>query len=118
MHRRTVTQLPWPLDNQLVRKVEEWGKKGASVIKRGCIDFLNRNGEKFDWDNGNLSELEVVSEHPKLVDPGVAEIPLATEPDEELGGSREAIEKPLYVTRAVAARRCAGLDVELEPRQF
>ena len=43
-----MTQLPWPLDNQLVRKIEEWGKKGAKAIKRGCIDFLNRNGEKFD----------------------------------------------------------------------
>ena len=49
-HRRTVIQLlPWPLDNRLAKKTEEWGKKGASAIKRGCIDFLNRNGKKFDW---------------------------------------------------------------------
>ena len=117
LHRRTVTQLPWPLDNKLVRKIEEWGKKGASAIKRGCIDFLNRNGEKFDWENDDLSELEVVSEQPKLVDPGVAEILLAAEPKEELGGSHEVKEKPSYVTRAVAARRHAGLDVESVPRQ-
>ena len=114
LHRRTVTQLPWPLDNKLVRKIEEWGKKGASAIKRGCIDFLNRNGETFDWENDDLSklELEVVSEQPKLVDSGVAEIPLTAEPEEELGGSHEVKEKPSYVTRAVVACRRAGLDVE------
>ena len=52
-----------------------------------------------------------------LVDPGVADTLLAAEPKEELGSSREAIEKPLYVTRTVAARRRAGLDVESAPRQ-
>ena len=45
LHRRTVTQIPWPLDNILVRKVEAWGKKGARAIKRGRIEFLNRKGE-------------------------------------------------------------------------
>ena len=54
-----MTQLPWPLDNKLIRKIEEWDKKEASVIKRGCIDFLDRNEEKFDWENDDLSELEV-----------------------------------------------------------
>ena len=88
-----------------MRKVEEWGRKGAKAIKRGCIDFLNRKGEKFDQDDKDMSELEMVSEQPKLVDPGVAEIPLS------------AAEKPSYVTRAVAARRRAGLDVESAPRQ-
>ena len=49
LDRRTVTQLPWPLNNRLVKKVEAWGKKDARAIKKGCIKFLNRNGEKFDW---------------------------------------------------------------------
>ena len=64
-----------------------------------------------------MSELEVVSEQPKLVDPGVADIPSAAEPKEELGGPHEVKEKPLYVTKAVAARRRVGLDVESVPRQ-
>ena len=67
--------------------------------------------------NDDLSELEVVREQPKLVDPGVAEAPLPDEPKEELGGSPVAPEKPLYYTRAVAVRRRAGLDVEAVPRQ-
>ena len=86
-----------------MKKIEERVKRGASAIKRGCIIFLNRNGEKFDLKNGNLSKLELVSEQPKLVDPGVAEIPSVAEPEEELGRSRETKEKPSYLTRTVAA---------------
>ena len=93
------------------------GQEGARAIKRDCICFLNRNGEKLAWENDNLSELEIVSEQPKLVDPGVAEIMLVAEPKEELGGSRETKEKPSYVTRAVAARRHADLGIESVPRQ-
>ena len=42
---------------------------------------------------------------------------MEAEPEEELGGSQEAKEKPSHVTRAVAARRRAGLDIESVPRQ-
>ena len=112
-----MTQLPWPLDNQLVKTVEERGKKGARAIKKDCIDVLNKNGERFDWEDDDLSELEVVNEQSKLVDPGVADILLDTGHEEELGGSQEVKENPSYVTRAVAARRRAGLHVESEPRQ-
>ena len=66
-------------------------------FKRGCIDFLNRNGEKFDWENDDLSELEVVNEQPKLVDPGLAEIPLDAEPEEELGGSKEVSKRKIFI---------------------
>ena len=120
LHRRTVTQLPWTKNNCLIKKIEAWGKKGARAIKKGCIEFLNRNGEKFDWDNDDLSDLEVANEQPKLVDRGVADIPedaASKGSDEELGGPPTVKEKPSYVTRAVAARRRAGLDVEPEPRQ-
>ena len=72
-----MTQLPWPTDSRLVKEVEVWGKKGAHSIKKGCIDSLNRKGEKFYSENDDLSDLEVVSEQPKVVDPGgVADIPL------------------------------------------
>ena len=72
---------------------------------------------EFDWENDDLTELEVVNEQPKLVDSGVAETPPNAGPKEELSGSQEAREKPSYVTRGVAARQRAGLDVESEPRQ-
>ena len=75
LHRRTVTQIPWPLNNDLIRKVESWGKRSVRAIKRNRIDFLNRKGEKFDWDNDDLSDLEVTDEQPKMIDPGVADVP-------------------------------------------
>ena len=117
LHLRTLTQLPCPLANRLVKKVEAWDKRGARVIKKGCIEFLNRNGENFDWENDDLSELEVVNKQPRLVDPGVADIPLDAGPKEDLGGSPEVKEKPPYATRVVEARHHAGLDVKSEPRQ-
>ena len=100
-----------------MRRAEEWRKKGAAAIKRDCIEFFNREGKKFNWKEDDLSELEVVNEQPKLVDPGVAEAPQSDEPKDELGGSSVVPEKPSYYTRAVAARRRAGLDVESAPRQ-
>ena len=35
LHRRTMTQLPRPLDDRLVKNIEEWGAKGASVRLKG-----------------------------------------------------------------------------------
>ena len=67
------------------------GEERGCSDKKGLYRVFNRRGEKFDWDNDDLSELEVVSEQPKLVDPGVAEAPLPTEPKGELGGSPTAI---------------------------
>ena len=37
LYRRTVTAVPWPEDGKLIRKVEEWGKRGVRAIRRGCI---------------------------------------------------------------------------------
>ena len=116
LHRRTVTQLPWPQDNDLIRKVEAWGKKGACVIQRDSIEFRNRKGEKFDWENDDLPiYLEVANEQPKMTDPGVADIYVDDDDEEELGGEDAPKEKPSCVTRAVSARRRAGLDREPEP---
>ena len=85
--------------------------------KKGCIKFLNRNGEIFYWENDGLSDLEVVSAQPKVVNPGVANILLDDGSKEDLGGVPEVKEKPPYAMMAIAARRRAGLDVEPEPRQ-
>ena len=57
----------------------------------------------------------MVSEQPKLVDPGVADVSEDDEYDAELVTDQEEKEKPSYVTRAVAARRAAGLDGESIP---
>ena len=100
----------------MIRKVEAWGKRSARAIKRNRIDFLNRKGEKFDWDNDDLSDLERVDEQPKMIDPGVADVPEDDKYDEDPDQGRRVEEKPSYVTRAVAARERAGLNRE-SPRQ-
>ena len=71
-----MTQVLWPQDNHLIQKVESWGKREFCAIKRGRIKFLSRKGEKFVWDNGDLSDLKVTNEQPRLTDPGVADIPV------------------------------------------
>ena len=86
-----------------------WGKKGVRAIKKGCIEFLNRKGENFDWENDNLSDLEVVSEQPKAVDPGVADIPLDNGPYEELGGASEVKEKAFTCHEGCCSPSRAGL---------
>ena len=57
-----------------------------------------------------------MSEQPKLVNPGVADVSEDDEYDAILSTEEKETEKPSYVTRAVAARRAAGLDGESLPR--
>ena len=43
---------------------------------RNKFEFLNRNGEKFDWKNDDLAEIEVKTQEEKLVQPDfIAKIP-------------------------------------------
>ena len=87
------------------------------MIKKGCIVFLNKKREKLDWDNNDFSELEVVSEQPKMTDSAVADIPVDDDTKEDLGCAKEVKERPSYAMRTFAARQRAGLDVKPEPRQ-
>ena len=49
------------------------------------LNSLIEKKEKFDWENDDLLDLEVVSEQPKLVDPGVADVSEDDEYDATLG---------------------------------
>ena len=69
------------------------GEKGARVIQRDSIEFRNRKGEKFDWENDDLSDLEVANEQPKMTDPGVADISVDANDEEELDGAEAPKEK-------------------------
>ena len=61
---------------RLLRKANAWGKKGKKAILKGQIKFMNRKGEKFDWDNDNLTEINMAYKEQKLVQPDfIAEIP-------------------------------------------
>ena len=39
---------------------------------RNKLEFLNRNGEKFAWENDDLAEIEVKTREEKLVQPTMA----------------------------------------------
>ena len=72
--RRFAKRLFWP--DRLLKKAEEWGKKGKSAVLSGQIKFLNRHGLKFDWDNDDLKEIELSKTDEKLVQPDyIAEVP-------------------------------------------
>ena len=47
-----VKQMPWP--DRLLKNVNSWSKRGRHAIQRGHFKFLNRSGEKFDWENDYL----------------------------------------------------------------
>ena len=49
-------------------------RKSHNITKKDR--FLNRKNEKFDWDNDDLSEIQVVKNQPNLVHPDIiAEFP-------------------------------------------
>ena len=65
MVRTKVKQIIWP--KRLLRKATALGEKDRNAILNGQIKFLNRKGEKFDWDNDDLTENEMADKEPKLV---------------------------------------------------
>ena len=85
-------------------------KDDARAIKQDCIEFFNRKRRELDFENGNFSELEFVNDQQKLTDPGVVDIMVEDEFDEDISAKEKAKEKSSYVTRAVVAHRRAGLN--------
>merc|ERR1712194_877818 len=89
--RRMGEQMPW-LD-RLLKVANSWGTRGKHAIQRGHLKFLNRNGEKFDWENNDLANLETNRTEEKLEHPDfIAEIPgIETEVDyEDIVGPKSA----------------------------
>ena len=114
----TVKQIPWT--DRLLKVDNQWGGKGKAAIMQGRIKFLNINGEKFDWDNDDLGDIEVVVKELKLIQPDfISEIPrievdsdydktIVPKPDEE----RDV--KPSISERVAAARRNYGLETNVD----
>ena len=63
--RRRVVQLPFP--NIMLKKATAWGEKSKAQITKDSIQFLNRMGEKFDWENDEVGTIQVVRTDPKKV---------------------------------------------------
>ena len=116
--QRTVKQIPWT--DRLLKMANQWEKKVKAAILWGRINFLNRSGEKFDWGNDYLVEIEVVAKDPIFIQPDfIAEIPgidmdsdyekiIGPKPDEEQDAN------PWVSKREAAARRNAGLETNVD----
>ena len=65
------------MDVKSTKEGERVGQKGQEGHIKGPIKFLNRKGEKFEWDNDYLTEINMADNEPKLVQPDfIAEIPV------------------------------------------
>ena len=71
--RRVLDVIPMPDD--IKRRVEALGKRGARAIERGNLTFRNRNGEKFSWENDAFEDLVVEKEEKRIYPDIPAEIP-------------------------------------------
>jgi hypothetical protein len=116
--RRRVEQLPLP--TRILNKAIEWGEKGKAQITKDSIQFLNRLGKQFEWDNDEVEDLQVVMNEPEKVqrDHGVpAEIPGIEIEDDYKAVPGPAVEHELEKEsvdvrkRALAARANSGLNV-------
>ena len=96
--------------------MENGEKRSKRAILRERIEFLNRKGENFNWDNDDLADLQAIDEQPKIIHPDIiSEIPGVETADMYDGISRPTPigkdKKPsLYAERAAKARKNTGLD--------
>ena len=110
--RWKVKQMIWP--KRLIRKANAWVERGKKDILKVRISFLNRKGEKFDWDNDKLTEIEMADKEKKLVQPNfIAGIPgIEVESDcEPIVSPKPKTEpevKSSYEGRAKNVRKNAG----------
>ena len=112
--RRTINQIPLP--ERISKKASAWGRQSKEIIAKNAIQFCNRRGGKFDWDNDDMSELKVTTELPKMIHPDmVVNIPgIELESDFLRPAILASGEKPDIMTQLAAARLNDGLDEEHE----
>ena len=51
----------------MLKKANAWGKNSKAQITKDSIQFLNRMGEKFDWENDEVKTIQVVRSEPEKV---------------------------------------------------
>ena len=57
---RITKQIPWP--DRMLAVSNVWRHKSKKIMMRDLIPFINRKGKKFDWDNDELSDFEVIKD--------------------------------------------------------
>ena len=111
--RRTFKQMVWL--ERLLREANVWGGKGKKAFLKVQIKFLNRKGDKFDWDNDNLIEIKMADKEPKLVQTKfISEIPgIEVESDyEPIIGTKPNTEPEVKTSYAEHAKMRVTMLVE------
>ena len=111
---RIAKQIPWP--NIMLKIASEWGRKSKKLVMRDSIQFLNRKGNKFDWDNDKLSDLEVKKDPIQMIHPDIpADLPgIKLERDLHTPSRVTVRRKPSVTEQAAATRISTGLDAPNE----
>ena len=112
--RRIIKQIPW-LERTL-KIANAWGRKSKRLILKDSITFTNQHGKKFDWENDNLSDLEVKNDQLKMIHPTIpAELTGIKLKSDRAAPSRVQVLSSRDITHhASDARVTAGLNVEAE----
>ena len=105
-----------PLPDRMFKIACEWGRKSKQLVMKDSIQFLNRKGKKFDWDNDELSDLEVKKYPIKIIYPDItAELPrIKLERDLNTLSRVTVCSKPSVTKQAADASISAGLDAPRE----
>ena len=111
--RRIAEQIPWP--DRMLKVASEWGRKSKKLVMKDSVQFLNRKGEKFDWDNDEMSDLEVKTDPSKMIHPNIsAELPGIELQRDRTNPSRVTVRSgPTPTKQAAASRISVGLDAPL-----
>ena len=83
---------------------------------KDSVQFLNRKGEKFDWNNDDLDDLEIKKDPSKLIHFDVlVEFPgMELQPNQNTPSRVTVRTEPDPTKQAAAARVAAGLDAPPE----
>ena len=94
----------------MIKNASELGQRSKEIIATNTIQFRNCHGGKFDWDNDDLSELEITTELPKMIHPDmVANLPgLELESDFPTPAIPTPDKQPDIMTQLAAARLNSG----------
>ena len=112
--RRNISQIPWT--ERMIKKASVWRRRSKEIMANNAIQIRNRHGGNFDWDNDDMSALEVTTELLKMIHPDmVANLPGIKL---EIDFLRQVLlvsgKNPYIITQLESAILNAGLDEEPE----
>ena len=96
----------------MIKKASAWGRRSKEIIAKNDIQFRNRHGGKFDWDNGDMYKLEVTTELPKMIHTNMVEIlpGIEIESDFPRPSIPTPYKQPDIMTQFSPARLNSGLE--------